>query len=264
MNKLVSSIVMLFVALPALCLAAPITQEEIMDYLNWQTLTESFTADLTSTLQGPARTVTRNSKIYKRGTTLLRIDTEPSMLKALPKKPEKPLGDLVVIRNLDTKKAYLVFPERKAYVEASTEQLKHLMEQVAGQLQQKVDPKQPNLKNCEQLGSERLEGVKCDKVHCRAKLKNGGESDITAWLMPDYNNFPMKTVIKTTMPNGVLTTHTSKFHNIKRVPPSKKKFAVSADYKKYPNLVQLATEGKGGQRMQERKKRMKQRRQQQR
>ena len=245
MKKRLPVIVFLFILFPAFCLAAPISKEEIFEYLNWEELKDSFSADLTSTKETPRGTSTRKSKIYKRGTDLLRIETEPTLLKAKAQ-PKKELGDLVVIRNLETKKAYLVFPARESYVEASTDQLENMMEQLAGRLKEKTGGAKPQVKNFEKLGTERIEGVKCDKVHCVVPNKQGGETEATAWLAQKYDNFPMKTILKTKMPNGSVVTHKTQFENIKRMSPSKSLFEVPSGYTKYKNLRQLSSEGKAG------------------
>jgi len=245
MKKRLPVIVFLLILFPTFCVADLISKEKIFEYLNWEELQDSFSADLTSTRETPRGTFTRKSKIYKKGTDLLRIETEPTMLKAKTQ-PKKELGDLVVIRNLETKKAYLVFPARESYVEASTDQLKNMMEQLAGRLKEKVGGAKPQVKKFEKLGTERIEGVKCDKVHCVVPNKQGGETDATAWLAQKYNNFPMKTILKTKMPNGAVVTHKTQFENLKRMSPSKSLFEVPSGYTKYKNLRQLSSEGKAG------------------
>lgn len=244
---------------PALCLAEPVTKEDILGYLNWQELTESFSADLTSSISAPAKSFTRKSKIHKRGTDLLRVDAEPALLRALAKN-QKPLGDLVLVKNLEEKKVYMMFPERKSYFEASSEQMKLIMQQLAGQLHQQVNVKKPNLKGFKSQGTERIEGIKCEKYHCIAPLKNGGSADITAWLSPKHNNFPIKTDITATGPSGGATNHKTMFHNFKWLPPSKSLFKVPSDYTKYQNLRQLANEGQPGPRMKKARERREQQR----
>ena len=225
---------------PALC----VSKSDLLALLNWENSNLSFTSDLSSKTVASGRTITRESRIYKLGQSLLRIDTEPVLMKAYNQQNQH-LGDFYMIRNAASKKAYMVFPDKKAYVETSTDELKKIMQEMGKQIDDKTSNSQ-KVKSFEKLGKTSLEGISCEKFHAITEDRNGITYDITAWLATAYNHFPLKTIIKSTIPGGQHAENTMLFHNIKKRAPAKSLFEIPSGYRKYKNLVQLNSNGKAG------------------
>ncbi len=256
MKKKLFVTAVLLVFSPAICLASSINRANVLKYLNWEEKNISFSADLITRTETQQKKITRNSRIYKRGAALLRVDTEPALLRSFGQS-NRQLGDFFLIRNSDTQKAFFVFPEKKAYIEADTKEIKKMMEQLGGDVKDNLNGKKQQIKNFEQLGTESIEGFTCEKVHVITEDKKGIEYDVTAWLAADYNNFPLKTFVKTTMPGGAVGTNAANFQNIVRKKPAKSLFNIPPDFTKYKNLVQLSTDGKAGAGIEVLKKRLK-------
>ena len=235
--------------------AFSIDKSELLGLLNWENANLSFSSDLASKTVTQGKVIKRKSKIYKLGRSLLRIDTEPSMLKAYNRSNSQ-MGNFYIIKKADSKKAYMVFPDKKAYVEADTDEIKKALKNVGEQLEDKAGNRQ-KIKSFERLGETSIEGIACEKVHAITVDKNGTTFDITAWLAGSYNYFPLKTIIKSTMPTGQQVENTMLFHNIKRKAPAKSLFEIPSGYREYKNLVQLQTNGKAGTGIEAMKKRWK-------
>ncbi len=243
-KKILAIITLSIILLPTITSASSVSKTDILKLLNWENAEMSFTSDLITKTITAQKTIKRDSKIYKRGSSLLRIDTEPAMLKAYGQANQQ-AGNFYMIKNTETKTAYMVFPKKKAYIEANTDEIKKIIGELGKQLEDKKNNKH-KIKSFEKLGKKTIGGIECEKVHTLTQDQKGISYDITAWLAHKFNNFPVKTLIITTMPGGQQITNSTYFQNIKKKAPEKNLYKVPSEYKKYSNLVQLHTDGKAG------------------
>ena len=254
---LILSIIAGGLIISSICSASSVSKSDILKLLNWEKAEMSFTSNLVTETITAQKTIKRNSKIYKRGSSLLRVDTEPAMLKAFGQADQQ-TGNFYMIRNADTKTAHMVFPKKKAYIVANTDDIKKIMGELGKQFEDKTNNKH-KIKGFEKLGKKTLEGIECEKVHTLTQDQKGISYDITAWLAHEFNNFPVKTLVITTMPGGQQVTNSTYFQNIKKKTPEKSLFKVPSEYKKYNNLVQLRTDGQAGAGIEVLKKRLRNR-----
>ncbi len=84
-------------------------------------------------------------------------------------------------------------------------------------------------------------------------LPNGTTNDINAWLAESLKGFPIKIVANFKTPQGITGTSSTMFRNIENKDPADELFSLPKDYVRYDNLIEVATEGKRGSRMETRK-----------
>jgi hypothetical protein len=101
----------------------------------------------------------------------------------------------------------------------------------------------------EKLGVEDVGGHACEKMHIVKTAGSGAKNDITTWLAKDLGGFPLKTLVDLETPRGQKGSGSVIFRNIIKGAQDNSLFELPGDYKKYDNLVELATEGRAGSRL---------------
>ncbi len=96
---------------------------------------------------------------------------------------------------------------------------------------------------------ETIDGQECKKIAALMKFPNNTKSNITAWLAQGMKGFPVKILADFKTPQGIAGTNTTTFTNIEKTDPDESLFAIPKDYVKYNNLVEVASEGKLGSRL---------------
>ncbi len=227
---------------------AGIDLNRITDYLDWETINVSLSSDMTSVTETLGKKVAIDGKVFKKGLEGLRINLKSGL--EVPGKKTMKLTDCYVLLHLMQKDAYLIFPLRKAYIKVDPDEVHDML----GNLKKKHDGK-PKVEKKEELGMETVEGYSCKKMHVVTSLPSGTRTDTVAWLAQDLKGFPVKSVASFKTPQGITGTNTTSFTNIEKKEPEEELFSFPKDYTKYDNLVEVATEGKLGSRLDTVKKR---------
>jgi len=221
--------------------AAGIDLSRITDYLDWESINISLSADMANTTNILGRTVTVDGKLYKKGLSNLRVDLKSEL--EVPGKDSIRLADCFILDELLEKQAYVVFPMKEAYVKIDPDDVLEML----GQFQKKRDGK-AKIEKKEDLGSETVDGIDCKKVHIIMTMANGTQNDITAWLAKELKGFPVKIAVDFKPLRGKPGTSVTTFKNIETTDPEAGLFSIPEGYAQYDNLVQVATRGKRGSR----------------
>ncbi len=221
--------------------AAGIDLSRITDYLDWETINISLSADMANTTKVLGRTVTVDGKVYKKGLSNVRIDLKSEL--EVPGKDSIRLTDCFILDELLEKQAYIVFPLKEAYVKVDPDDVLEML----GQFQKKRDGK-AKIEKQEDLGSETVDGIDCKKVHIIMTMANGTQNDITAWLAKELKGFPVKIAVDFKPLRGKPGTSVTTFKNIETTEPEAGLFSIPEGYAQCDNLVQVATRGKRGSR----------------
>ncbi len=220
------------------------------DYLNWEQLNVSLKADMTSSTHMFGKTVRVDSVVYKKGLTGIRIDI---------------IGGLQVQENAKTlslvncylleyplkDKAFIVFPLKKGYMELDPEKIREML----GDRLKKSGKKKSTVQKKEKQGAEEIDGRQCEKMHIVTVSGKGMKNDITTWLAKDLSGFPVKSLLQFDLPLGQTGASSIIFSNIVKGEQEEALFELSEEYEKYDNLVELATEGRMGSRLEKSKDR---------
>jgi len=225
--------------------SANIDLNRISDYLNWETINISLIADYTNVTDIAGRKLAIDGKLYKSSINTLRVDLKSGI--ELPGKNPVRLTDCYVLYRLLKKQAYIVFPNREAFIEVDPDKARELIgalgKKRGGKL--KIEKKQV-------LGVETVEGFECKKVSALIKSRGGMESNVTMLLAQNLKGFPIKIVDNFSAPRGASGTNTTVFNNIKKIEPDEELLTIPKNFTKYKNLVEVATEGKLGSRLKKR------------
>jgi hypothetical protein len=214
----------------------------ITDYLNWETINVSLVSDFTNVTELKRGKAVIDGKVYKSGINSLRVDLKSGI--EVPGKNAVRLTDCYVVYHILKKQAFVVFPRKDAYIKIDPDEARDLI----GSLLKNRDGK-PKIEKKEDLGMEAIDGQECKKFAALMKFPNGTKSNITAWLAQSLKGFPIKIVADFKTPQGIAGTNTTTFTNIEKTEPDESLFAIPKDYVKYNNLVEVASEGKLGSRL---------------
>ncbi len=221
--------------------AAGIDLSRTTDYLDWESINISLSADMANTTTVLGRTVAVDGKVYKKGLSNVRIDLKSEL--GVPGKDSIRLADCFILDELLEKQAYIVFPLKEAYVKIDHDDVLEML----GQFQKKRDGK-AKIEKQEDLGSETVDGIDCKKVHIIMTMANGTKNDITAWFAKEFKGFPVKIAVAFKPLRGKPGTSVTTFKNIETTEPEARLFSIPEGYAHYDNLVQVATRGKRGSR----------------
>ncbi len=222
---------------------------QALDYLDWEMLTVSLKADMTSINKTLGKTATVESVIYKKSITALRIDVR-GILELNKKKHPLRLADCVMLRFPLKKKAFLLLPKKKRYMKLDPEKNRELLDKI----QQKQDKRAgAKIHTKELLGREIIDGRMCEVLHIIMTTGKGIKSDITAWLARDLSGFPVKILLRFATPRGIEGTSTTLFTNIVKTEHDTALFAIPDDYEKYDTLLGLVAGRKKGFRFKKRR-----------
>lgn len=214
--------------------------EHALDYLDWEKLTVSLKADMTSINETLGKSAKIDSVIYKQGMSAIRIDVRGTLELNKKKKPLL-LADCSVLRFPLKKTSYLLLPQKKRSMQLDPEKSRELLADLK-QLQN--NKKDATIHKKEKLGWEEIDGHQCEKMHIIMMTGKGIKNDITAWLARDLSGFPVKILLRSETPRGIEGTSTTLFTNIVKAEPDSELFAIPDDYKEYKTLLGLATGGK--------------------
>jgi hypothetical protein len=214
----------------------------ITDYLNWEAINISLVSDYTNITELKRGNVVINGKVYKSGINSLRVDLKSGI--EVPGKKGMRLTDCYVLYHILKKQAFVVFPRKDAYIKIDPDEARDLI----GSLLKNRDGK-PKIEKKEDLGAATVDGQECKKVAARMKFPNGTKSNITAWLANGLKGFPLKIMADFKTPQSIAGTNTTAFTNIEKTEPDEAIFSIPRDCVKYDNLVEVATEGKLGSRL---------------
>jgi hypothetical protein len=216
--------------------------DRITDYLNWEAINVSLVSDFTNVTELKRGKAVIDGKVYKSGINSLRVDLKSGI--EVPGKNAVRLTDCYVVYHILKKQAFVVFPRKDAYIKIDPDEARDLI----GALLKNRDGK-PKIEKKEDLGAETVDGHECKKISALMKFPNNTKSNITAWLAKRLKGFPVKIIADFKTPQGISGTNTTTFTNIAKTDPDESLFAIPKDYVKYNNLVEVATEGKLGSRL---------------
>lgn len=219
--------------------AAGIDLSRITDYLDWETINISLSADMANTTIMMGKTVAVDGKIYKKGLSHVRVDVKGEL--EVPGKDSIRLVDCFILDEPLAKQAYIIFPLKEAYIKIDHDDVREML----GQWQKKRDGK-AKIEKQEDLGSEAVDGIDCKKIHILMTMANGTKDDITAWLAKNLKGFPVKIAVDFKPLRGKPGTSITTFSNIETTEPEAALFSIPQGYTRYDNLVQVATQGKRG------------------
>ena len=214
----------------------------ITDYLNWETINVSLVSDFTNVTELKRGKAVIDGKLYKSGINSLRVDLKSGI--EVPGKNALRLTDCYILYHILKEQAFVVFPRKDAYIKIDPDEARDLI----GSLLINRDGK-PKIEKKEDLGMETIEGQECKKFSALLKFPNGTKSNVTAWLAQSLKGFPVKILADFKTPQGIAGTNTTTFTNIEKTEPDEALFKIPKDYAKYDNLVEVATEGKMGSRL---------------
>lgn len=214
----------------------------ITDYLNWETINMSLVSDFSNVTELKRGTVAIDGRLYKSGINSLRVDLKSGI--EVPGRNAMRLTDCYIVYHILKKQAFAVFPRKAAYVKIDPDDARDLI----GSLLKNRDGK-PKIEKKENLGMEVIDGRECNKIAALMKFPNNTKSNITAWLARELKGFPVKILADFKTPQGIAGTNSTTFTNIEKTEPDEALFAIPGDYVKYDNLVEVATEGKLGSRL---------------
>ena len=214
----------------------------ITDYLNWESINVSLVSDFANVTELKRGKVAIDGKVYKSGINSLRVDLKSGI--EVPGKNAVRLTDCYVVYHILKKQAFVVFPRKDAYIKIDPDEARDLI----GSLLKNRDGK-PKIEKKEDLGMETIDGQECKKIAALMKFPNGTKSNITAWLAQSFKGFPIKIVADFKTAQGIAGTNTTTFTNIEKTEPDEALFSIPRGYTKYDNLVEVATEGKLGSRL---------------
>ena len=221
--------------------------DNFTDYLNWETLNVSFISDFQNITAIGKRKVLFDGKIYKNGINALRVDLKGG-LEVLGKDGLR-LADCHILYRMLKKKAYIVFPNREAFIEIDPDEVLETL----GSIMKKKDGK-PKIEKKEFLGQEIFDGHDCKKVFAALKFENGTRTNVTTWLAQGLKGLPVKIIADFTTKLGIAGSNATTFTNIRKTEPDEELFLIPKSFVKYKNLVEVATEGKLGSRIKKRAK----------
>jgi hypothetical protein len=227
---------------PDMLKSSGIDLSRITDYLNWETINVSLASDFTNITEFKRGKAVIDGRLYKSGINSLRVDLKSGI--EVPGRNAIHLTDCYVLYHILKKQAYAVFPRKNGYIKIDPDEARELI----GAFLKKRDGK-PKIEKKEDLGMEAIDGHECNKIAALLKFPNGTKSNITAWLVQSLKGFPIKIVADFNTPQGIAGTNTTAFTNIEKTEPDEALFAIPGDYVKYDNLVEVATEGKLGSRL---------------
>ena len=216
--------------------------DKLTDYLNWETLNVSFISDLKNITAIGRRKVLFDGKVYKNGINALRLDLKGGL--EVPGKDGLRLADCHILYRMLKKKAYLVFPNREAFIEVDPDEVREML----GSIMKKKDGK-PKIEKKEFLGQELFDGHDCKKVFAAMKFENGTRTNVTTWLAQGLKGLPVKIIADITTRLGITGSNTTTFTNIRKTEPDEELFTIPENFIKYKNLVEVASEGKLGSRL---------------
>ena len=223
--------------------------DKVTNYLDWDAINISVQADMTNTTETQEREFQVGSTIYKSGITKIRIDINDGL--EIPGKfPSDAFDNLYILRYLITKKAYMVSPSKKTYMELEPGKGREML----GELKERFDFKLAKIKEKEKLGTEDINGYLCDKVHVIMVSNNGTENDIMAWLALDLKNFPIQIISNFKTNDGKNGTNTTIFSNIKEMIPDESLFEIPEGYVECDNKVELLSGGKFGSKLKKKRR----------
>jgi hypothetical protein len=214
----------------------------ITDYLNWEAINVSLVSDFTNVTELKRGKAVIDGKVYKSGINSLRVDLKSGI--EVPGKNAVRLTDCYVVYHILKKQAFVVFPRKDAYIKIDPDEARDLI----GSLLKNRDGK-PKIEKKEDLGAETVDGQECKKIAALMKFPNGTKSNITAWLAQSLKGFPIKMIADFKTLQGIAGTNTTTFTNIEKTEPDEALFIIPKDYVKYDNLVEVATKGKLGSRL---------------
>ena len=226
----------MFLNLPALTLPVSPTT------LNWETINVSLVSDFTNVTELKRGKAVIDGRLYKSGINSLRVDLKSGI--EIPGRDSLRLTDCYVLYHILKKQAFAVFPRKSAYVKIDPDEARDLI----GSFLKNRDGK-PKIEKKQDLGMETVDGRECNKIAALMKFPNGTKSNITAWLAQGMKGFPVKILADFKTPQGIAGTNTTTFTNIEKTEPDEVLFAIPGDYVKYDNIVEVATEGKLGSRL---------------
>ena len=221
--------------------------DKFTDYFNWETLNVSFISDFKNITAIGRRKALFDGKIYKNGIKALRLDLKGGL--EVPGKDGLRLTDCHIIYRMLKKKAYLVFPNREAFIEVDPDEVREML----GSIMKKRDGK-PKIEKKEFLGHELFDGQDCKKVFAALKFENGTRANVTTWLAQGLKGLPVKIIADFTPRRGISGRNTTTFTNIRKTEPDEERFTIPENFIKYKNLVEVATKGKLGSRLNKRAK----------
>jgi hypothetical protein len=227
---------------PDMLKSSGIDFSRITDYLNWETINVSLVSDFTNITELKRGKAVIDGRLYKSGINSMRVDLKSGI--EAPGRNAIRLTDCYVLYHILKKQAYAVFPRKNAYIKIDPDEARELI----GSFLKKHDGK-PKIEKKEDLGMEAIDGHECKKIAALLKFPNGTKSNITAWLAQRLKGFPIKIVADFNTSQGIAGTNTTTFTNIEKTEPDEALFAIPGDYVKYDNLVEVATEGKLGSRL---------------
>ena len=95
--------------------------DNFTDYLNWETLNVSFISDFNNITAIGRRKVLFDGRVYKNGINALRVDLKGGL--EVPGKNGLRLADCHILYRILKKKAYIVFPNREAFIEVDPDEV---------------------------------------------------------------------------------------------------------------------------------------------
>ena len=220
------------------------------EYLNWEQLNVSLKGDMTSSTHLLGKTVRVDSAMYKKGITGIRIDIKGG-LQVQEGAKTLSLVNCYLLEYPLKDKAFVVFPGKKGYMELDPEKIREML----GDRIEKSNKKKGTVQKKEKLGIEEIDGRQCEKMHIVKVSGTGVKNDITTWLAKDLSGFPVKTELQFELPRGQTGTSSILFSNIVKGEQESSLFELPKEYEKYDNLVELATEGSMGSRLEKSKDR---------
>lgn len=221
--------------------------DTITNYLNWEVINISFSAEMQNTTDVLGQKAEVDSTVYKRGLSGIRLNVKGAIT-LQDKQPPVKLADFYMLRYPLKKEAWIVLPGKKTYMELDPARSREIL----GELQEKLDDRSTKVEKKEKLGKEKIGAYLCEKVHVLMTLANGTKSDNIAWLAEDLKGFPLKIISRNTTPGGMTVLNTTTFSNIKKEVPDNSLFEIPKGYIKCKNIIELATGGKFGKRLKKR------------
>ncbi|MBN2106189.1 MAG: hypothetical protein JW832_02105 [Deltaproteobacteria bacterium] len=220
------------------------------DYLNWEQLNVSLKANMTSSTNMFGKTVRVDSVVYKKGLTGIRIDIMGG-LQVQENAKTLSLVNCYLLEYPLKDKAFIVFPRKKGYMELAPEKIREML----GDRLEKSGKKKSTVQKKERQGTEEIDGRQCEKMHIVTVSGKGMKNDITTWLAKDLAGFPVKTLLQFELQRGQTGAGSIIFSTIVKGEQEEPLFELPREYEKYDNLVELATEGRRGSRLEKSKNR---------
>jgi hypothetical protein len=214
------------------------------EYLNWEQLNVSLKADMTSVTDIFGKTVHVDSVIYKKSLCALRVDIKGG-LQVQQDAKTLPLVNCYLLEYPLKDKAFIVFPKKNGYMELDSEKIREML----GDRIEKNKKKKSTVQKKEKLGTEEIDGRLCEKMHIVQVSGTGMKNESNTWLAKDLSGFPVKILLQFEMPRGQTGASSILFTNIVKGEQDSSLFELPGEYEKYDNLVELATEGKMGSRL---------------